>query len=83
MMRGSKLHWVGDAEPTGPIIVPIDGQLGERIRLLAAQSGTSAASWAREALDMFVREYRSNRPRLDPTRHWDRNGDDADHVVTE
>jgi len=59
----------------------LDGPMAMRIRDLAKESGTTAASWVREAIEFMLHEHRSGRYRPEPTRHWERNGNDADHVL--
>ena len=54
----------------------IDGPLAARIKLEAAKSSTTAASWVREALEFMLMEHRAGRYRPDPNRFDNRNGED-------
>jgi len=73
-MSKAMLRYCKDAEGK-TVLVPLDGTLGARVRQLASESNTTAASWAREALEAYIREHRSGREHVDPTRHDDRNPD--------
>lgn len=67
---------------SGPFDITIKGALAEKIRACHAVSrGSSLQEWCEGVLENFVREHRSGIFRPDPTRHWDRNGDDSDHVT--
>jgi len=65
----------------GDLIIPCDHPLNMRIKELAKESQTTAASWALEALEFMLHEHRAGRFRPNPGRHWERNGSDETHVV--
>lgn len=74
----------------GPIKLSVTGRLADKLRALHAESqiGCDPGVWRNsieqyiiEILDIFVVEHRSCKAKLDPDRHWERNGDDASHVI--
>lgn len=76
--------WRRSESDKGPIHVTIQGKLADRIRALhrisiegtSCGGRTSIEQWVVEVVDSFVVEHRSNKLRLDASRHDDRNGSD-------
>lgn len=67
---------------SGPFSITVKGDLAEKIRIChAVARGSSLQEWCEGVLEDFVREHRSGKFVPDPTRHWDRNGEDSDYVT--
>lgn len=67
---------------SGPFSITVKGDLAEKIRAChAVAHGSSLQEWCEGVLENFVREHRSGKFIPDPTRHWDRNGEDSDYVT--
>jgi len=67
---------------TGPITLTISGPMAEKIRdQHDIARGSSVQQWCIEALESFLMDRRSGKVPDRADRHWDRNGDDAEHVV--
>ena len=81
--------WRREQPVNGPIKLNVTGKLADKLRAIHAEAiigcerggRTSLEQYIMEILDSFVVEHRSNRLRDDPSRFYERNGDDAMHVM--